>query len=93
MIKFDQKQMFILHRVIPMSSDVGYMRRKGIRFIVGTNPAMKNKRSARMPTRAVRKMFPLSLQDKDKGNPHAGRKTRERVLNKNIKKLYIVVLK
>ena len=50
---------FILHRAIPVTSVVGYARKKGNSLHRGYNPAMKNKRSARMPTRAVRKMMPL----------------------------------
>ena len=49
----------ILHRARPVTSVVGYARKKGNSLHRGYNPAMKNKRSARMPTRAVRKMMPL----------------------------------
>jgi len=38
-----------------MSSVVGYARKKGNSLHRGDNPAMKNKRSARMRTDAVRK--------------------------------------
>ena len=34
-----------LHRVIPVSSDMGYTRKKGNSLHRGYNPAMKNKRS------------------------------------------------
>ena len=37
--------LFILHRVIPMSSDMGYRCKKGTSLHRGYNPAMKNKRS------------------------------------------------
>ena len=71
---------FILHRVIPVFSDVGYTRRKGNLLYRGYNPAMKNKRSARMRTDAVRKMLTCLCETRHV-NPHPARKTRERVLN------------
>ena len=48
---------FILHRAIPVTSVVGYARKKGNSLHRGYNPAMKNKRSARMRTDAMRKML------------------------------------
>ena len=39
---------FILHRAIPVTSAVGYARKKGNSLHRGYNPAMKNKRSASM---------------------------------------------
>ena len=49
--------LFILHRAIPVTSVVGYARKKGNSLHRGYNPAMKNKRFARMRTDAVRKML------------------------------------
>ena len=43
--------LFILHRVIPLSSDMGYTHKKGDSLHRGDNPARKNKRSARRKTR------------------------------------------
>ena len=60
----EENQNFILHRAIPVTSVVGYARKKGNSLHRGYNPAMKNKRSDTpkvcwMPTRVVRKMMPL----------------------------------
>jgi len=64
-----------------MSSVVGYARKKGNSLHRGDNPAMKNKRSARMRTDAVRKtpVQGLNLLPRAKNctagqaDPHAGR--------------------
>ena len=53
----EENQNFILHRAIPVTSVVGYARKKGNSLHRGYNPAMKNKRSARMRMDAVRKML------------------------------------
>ena len=53
----ERHRIFILHRAIPVTSAVGYARKKGNSLHCGYNPAMKNKRSARMRTDAVRKML------------------------------------
>ncbi|MDO4417459.1 MAG: hypothetical protein Q4C02_04160, partial [Eubacteriales bacterium] len=41
---------FILHRAIPVTSVVGYARKKGNSLHRGYNPAMKNKRSVIDPS-------------------------------------------
>ena len=41
----DLSNEFFLRRVIPVSSDMGYTRKKGNSLYRGYNPAMKNKRS------------------------------------------------
>ena len=41
----EENQNFILHRAIPVTSVVGYARKKGNSLHRGYNPAMKNKRS------------------------------------------------
>ena len=59
----------------------GIRAQKGNLLHRGYNPAMKNKRSARMRTDAVRKMLTCLCETRHV-NPHPARKTRERVLKR-----------
>ena len=57
--EYVRKKGDLLHRVVTVTSVAEYTRKKGNSLHRGFNPVMKNKRSARIPTRAVRKMMPL----------------------------------
>ena len=70
---------FILHRAIPVTSVVGYARKKGNSLHRGYNPAMKNKRSD--TPKVCWMQHGCGAEDVAlRGNPHPARKTRERVL-------------